>query len=317
MEKKWILGFLIISLIILSSMVFLGYSEKVPAVKNENSLDNIEKDSDIAGPLSHQIEMKSSLPENQQKILIYRTNPPIVNEEITLALAKKFNVTGKMIGNQGVQSEDLRYSIWTNKKSGAIEYEDAERPNDVLDPPAKLPSDEDAVKIATQFLKERDLLPAGAYFGGTEREYATGTDKNGNQIRHNGVIVVWFGRMLNNLKVQNTQLSVEIGGNGDVIRYYANWRNYTPSREYPLTSPDVAFGELKKEGIATGLEQPGSVSIDSVYLAYKTKASAYDEEYLEPVWVFKGQATSKDLKNNPVTGYVPALSDESIQSLSS
>jgi hypothetical protein len=272
---------------------------------------------EIAGSISHQIEMKSSMPENPQKILVYKTNPPIVNKEVALALAKKFNVTGNMVGDQGIQSKDLRYSVWMSKKSGLAEYTDAKRPNNELDAPDKLPSDEEAERIATQFLKERDLFPDRAYLIKTDREYTTFTDKNGNQIRSNGAIVVWFGRMLNNLNVQSTQFYVEIGGNGDVIRYYANWRNYTPYEEYSVITPEIAFSKLKNEGMATGMDQPGSISIDTVYLAYKTKAAAYDEEYLEPVWVFKGQAMDKDSKVNFVTGYIPALTDEAVKSLSS
>jgi hypothetical protein len=143
------------------------------------------------------------------------------------------------------------------------------------------------------------------------------TDKTGNVIPRNGEVTVGFSRKINNLEVKGSGVSVTIGGNGDIIGYYANWRDYEPYKEYPVISSDIAFSKLKNEGIAVGMNQPESISIDTVYLAYKTKAAAYDEEYLEPVWVFKGQAMDKDSKVNSVTGYIPALTDEAVKSLSS
>ena len=57
-------------------------------------------------------------------------------------------------------------------------------------------------------------------------------------------------------------------------------------RYYPRK---IAFTELKKKGIATGMTQPGnSVTIDNISQAYSSKPAAFKEEYLEPVRVFRG-----------------------------
>ena len=69
-----------------------------------------DQDSDIAGSLSYQIEMKSGIPVNPEKILVYKTNLPSVNKEATLALAKKFNVTGT-IRDDRAGPEDLVYGV--------------------------------------------------------------------------------------------------------------------------------------------------------------------------------------------------------------
>jgi hypothetical protein len=314
MERKWTITILFLVLTI-ALLFFIQYYGNTPAVESRNPSISLNQYGDVAGLISYQIDMKSSIPANPGKILVYKPNPPTVNKEITLALAKKFNVIGNMVGDQGVQSQDLRFTIWISKTAGTIEYDDSNRPNDAMDAPDKLPSDEDAVKIATKFLKEKDLLPEGAEPGKVKREYTVFTDNDGKVIPRNGEVTVGFGRKLNNLVIKGAGGSVTLGGNGDIIRYSADWRNYTPFKEYPLKSPDTAFTELKNKGIATGVKKPDSVSIDNVSLTYLSKAPAFEEYYLEPVWVFKGQAVDKDSKVNPVTEYIPALTDEAVKSL--
>jgi len=317
MERKWIIGLCLVALVVILALVFMnscGYSHDA---SDEKLIGDSPYSGDIAGSLSYSIDLKSSMPENPQKILVYKTIPPIVNTEAALALAKKFNVTGNMVGDQGVQSTDLRYSIWISKKSGLMEYTDAKRPNEGLDAPDMLPSEEDAIMIATRYLKENDLLPDGAEKGKASYEYATSLDKDGVEILRYGSVTVGFARKLNGLEVKGAGVSVTLGGNGDIIGYSSDWRMYTPNNEYPIKSSETAFAELKKNGIKTGIENPSQVTINNVYLAYASKAPAFEEEYLEPVWVFKGEKTTKDAKIKPVTEYIPALTDDAAKSLSS
>jgi hypothetical protein len=124
--------------------------------------------------------------------------------------------------------------------------------------------------------------------------------------------------MLNGLKVKGSQLSVAVGGRGDIIDYYANWRDYKSYKEFSLKSPELAFEELKTKGVAFGImNKPDKVSINEMYLAYHTKAGAETEVYLEPVWVFKGDVLVDGKPVEPVEQYIPALTDESVKSLSS
>lgn len=317
MERKWIIGLCLAALVVILALVFMNTFGYGPDATDEKKIGFSNNSGDIAGSLTYSIEMKSSMPENPQKILVYKTIPPIVNAEVTLALAKKFNVTGNMVGEQGVQSTDLRYSVWISKKSGLMEFTDAKRPNEELDAPDMLPSEEDAIKIAAQYLKENNLLPDGAEKGKASYEYVKSLDKNGAEILRYGRVTAGFARKLNNLDVKGAGVSVTMGGNGDIIGYSSDWRNYTPYNEYPIKSPETAFAELKKNGIKTGIENPSQVTIKNVYLAYASKAPAFEEEYLEPVWVFKGEKTTKDAKTKPVSEYIPALTDDAIKSLSS
>lgn len=307
---------------IIAGMIFLAPSQQnttTGIINDQPSPTQSVQLSNIAGRVSHNLVTYPSSEGSKMldKIMIYKTVSPIVDKERTLIIAKKFNVTGNLRGETTIQSEDLRYYITVIKKSGAVTYQDQNRPNKQTDAPEMLPTDDEAVKIATQFMKDRDLYPEGAAFSKTYRENAIAVSEKPERVVF-GQIGVWFNRTLNGLKVEGTQLVVYIGGNGDVIGYYANWRDYKPYKEYPLISPQDAFDKLKAKGVPVGMNKPDSiVSIDDVRLAYKTKAGAYSEDYLEPVWVFKGYVVIDGKAADFIETDIPALTDEAVKSLSS
>ena len=326
MKIEFVLGIsLVVLLIICGVMIFTSNIENSTSIENKHiiplSPTITNGSNEIAGKISHNIIYSQESPMMMgsgmtNKIEIYKTIPPEVNETNTFLIAKKFNVTGNLRGDTTVQSKDLRYYITITKNSGAVEYQDQDRPNEKMDSPDKLPTDDEAIKIATRFLKEHDLYPDGVVDPTPVRENAYTVGK-GNDVYY-GQIGVWYHRMLNGFRVEDTQLIVYIGGNGEVIGYYSNWRNYQPYQEYPVTSSQSAFGSLVTNGIPVGMNSPDSqVSINDTYLAYKTTAGAYSENYLEPVWVFKGNVLVNGNPVMPIKQYIPALTDESVKSLSS
>jgi len=327
MTTRWLAGSLIVILIIVISAGFVlsrtNDSNQIhdifASVTEQPSSQHLPQIADSLGFVSHSMSLNVPLRANPEKILVYKTLPPNASRNRLDEYAKILKVNGTFReGTQGIslQSEDLIFGVEIGKVSGDVRYLVQNRPDDTLDSPDKLPSDEEAVMIATQFLKDNNIYPEGAAFRKTEQEYERSTDKNGTEIRHAGRIVVWFGRTLNNLDVKGTQLYVEIGGNGDVIGYLANWREYMPTKELPIKSPEAAFEDLKQEGLRTSQESP-SISITNVTLAYRTKAGAYEEEYLEPIWIFSGTASADKTSSESVSKYIPALTGESVKSLTS
>lgn len=311
MKKELLVGIILLATIIIGLILFApGLGGINPLVQNSTARGQIldpsaSGSSDTAGRVSHNLVMQSSAANpSEESVLIYKTQPPDINKETTLALAKKFDVSGNLRGETTVQSKDLTYYVTVTKKSGSVSYRNQDRPNINMDSPDKLPSDDEAVLIATKFLKDRDLYPEGAMVTPPRREY---TYSSNNVITY-GRICVWFNRTLNGLKVEGTQLVVYVGGNGDVIGYLANWRNYTPYQEYPIIPQQDAFDQLKKQGIGVGMnEKDASVSIENAYLAYQTTPGAYAEDYLQPVWVFKGNVIVNGKSVEPVEEYIPAL----------
>jgi hypothetical protein len=62
---------------------------------------------------------------------------------------------------------------------------------------------------------------------------------------------------------------------------------------------------------------PDTISINSVTLAYATKAGAYKEDYLEPVWVFTGEAIVNGSAVEQVSKSIPALQEVPAELISS
>ncbi len=322
MKKTVIIGISVVILVIAATLVCIsGQTTAIPVmqkdVAEQTSSSQIPQSSDVAGRLSSKIILNTSVPEGIEKILLYKTVQPNVTKELTLQYAKKFGVEGDLRGNSTVQSKNLTYYVLVSKNSGSIEYENQDRPTTELDYPAVLPSDDEAIQIATTYIKERDLLPEGAnLITPPDREYFYLLGEKENTITHGQVCVV-FGRTLNGLHVEGSYLVVDIGGHGDVIGFRSHWRSYEPDKEYPLISANEAFETLRLQGVPVGMSDVDRVSIDRVYLAYQTEANAFKESYLKPVWVFRGQIIQNGQSVRPVFQTIPALKEVPAELVSS
>ena len=130
-------------------------------------------------------------------------------------------------------------------------------------------------------------------------------------------ILLGYTRELNGMKVEGTQFMVEVGAHGDIISFFTNWKYYEPIGNYSIKSRESAFEELKQKRIAPGsiTNKPDTISIETVHLTDLTQAAAYKEYYLEPVWVFQGRALVNGTTVDSVNEYIPALTDESVKSI--
>lgn len=322
MKNIPLIGLIFAILIILIAFASIGIYQMNNSQNNTPAREITQQSSQVPQSASfrdvtHTMTLELPKKTYPDKILTFKTVKPNLSRSRFDEYIKIFNVSGKFRENENgmsIQTEDLVYSIEIAAVSGRVIYNVANRPNKILDTPEKLPTDDEAVRIATQFLKENNLFPEGAAFSNIDRQYERSADKNGKETLHAGSIQVWFSRKLNNLDVKGTQLYMEIGGNGDLLDYYSSWRDYTPIKEYPLKTPETAFEDLKQEGLRASRENP-SISITDVTLAYRTKAGAYEEEYLEPIWVFTGTASYDNAPSEPVSRYIPALTDDAVKSL--
>jgi hypothetical protein len=261
------------------------------------------------GGISHEIRLNTSMPSVPGKLLVYKTLKPDTSREAITAFAKKFGITGIIIEGEKYISigtnDDTQVAI-ISKISGSAEFHNDNRltTDDGIDMPENLPTDAQAMQIATRFLQDRDLYPAGIVLGGTHHQKAISSNTPGNESVHFEMIYIWFDRTLNGYNVEGSQTEVGVGGHGDIIDYFANWREYEPYKELTLKTPEQALMELKTQGVSSGMYEPGNVVIEQVYLAYYTKAALEPEYYLEPVYVFKGHSDS-----GKVNEMIPALKE--------
>ncbi|MDD1689136.1 MAG: hypothetical protein LUQ66_00550 [Methanoregula sp.] len=327
MEKRNIIGITLIIGIVVVILLLWGHNNIIIPVETNKTTQPItvpESQSDqVMGKVSHSITLEKSVKDNVGKIMVYKTVPQHYTRQDILTLAKKFNISP--IGRIKEVAEGSSVASFDGKiqailhNSGFAEYHNSNQKRTVnsLDVPGNFPSDDEAVKIATKFLKDQDLLPDGAVFSGTTYGEIHGTAKDGTDIVFREDIEVWFGRELNGIPVEGTQLMLAIGADGTPIDYFTNWRNYEQYKEMLVKTPEQAFEDLKVKGVSVGMNVPDKVTITNMYLAYRTKAGAETEEYLEPVWVFKGDVIVNDKSVMPIKAYIPALTDESVKSLSS
>jgi hypothetical protein len=267
----------------------------------------------ILGCLSHSVILEKQLPDKREKIMVYKVVPLQPTRQNVLLFGQKFNFSTDAQIKEGevgfgIMAPDHSMHLYL-MKSGWVEYTNSDRAHTVnpLDVPGNLPSDEEAVKKATAFLKSQDLLPEGAEFIATDHGKIYRSNEKGEKTVVWEDIAVWYGRKLGGYRVEGTQLMLAIGANGDPIEFFTNWRNYQPDKEMPVKPPEQAFHELKTNGVSVGMSVPDKVSINKVYLAYKTRPGAVTEEYLEPVWVFKGNVLVDGKPVAPVKEFIPAL----------
>jgi hypothetical protein len=327
MKKKIIMGIAVMVGLVIAILFFAGSGNDLftSMGKNEtdipDSMTNDRSDQTLGG-LSHEIILEKSLPGEVKNIMVYKTVPSQFTRQDVISLGKKFNIpepTEIKETKEGFSiaaKDGSAYVLLLN--SGWIEYTNSIRDTvNPFDVPANLPSDDEAEKIATRFLEDRDLLPSGATVIRTTHGQILGTSSKGSDAVVWEDINVWYGRKLSGYPVEGTQLMLAIGAHGDPIEFIMNWRNYESYKELAVKTPEQAFQELKTNGVAVGvMDKPDKISINDMYLAYKTKPASEKEEYLEPVWVFKGEVFVDGKPVMPVVQYVPAVAESPGESVS-
>src|SRR5512145_3007784 len=78
MERKGVIGISLIVLIVALSIGILLLYLSIHNVNTGESSNSSDDSGVIAGSLSYQVVMKSSMPANPGMILIYKSNPPII-----------------------------------------------------------------------------------------------------------------------------------------------------------------------------------------------------------------------------------------------
>ncbi|HIJ53200.1 MAG TPA: hypothetical protein HPP66_08610 [Planctomycetes bacterium] len=155
------------------------------------------------------------------------------------------------------------------------------------------PSDEEGIKIATEYLKERDLLPEEAYLYGA-------SDVN---IESVGAIQVWFTRKIGQYKIwgRGSTISVRIGVAGEITRVSKSWFEYEPYKLVPIKSPKEAVNQLK---YGNALLATSSGKATRMELAYHYP---HNDEYIQPVYSF-------GFENPKSYSLVPAIEPEYLKS---
>ncbi len=258
-----------------------------------------------------QFELKKPLPSINNSIMQYRVNDFKITPEYMTGISNIYGIN---------LSKDAQWNDISPKNgkllrfyaSGGFIYMDPSKLHG--DAPTNLPSKEDSIKIAKNYLKNQKLLPAdmdSAYV--TPIEIGVYYPTNNTSINYTLAWTVHFNRTINGLKVYGPgqSLNVIVTDNGEINGVQRLWRDVTPSQKINIKTPDQAYSELVKcnnTAVTIPHTNANKVAITDVSLGYYIEEGVVSQLYVDPVYVFKGDEISGDTTSiGTYTAFVKAV----------
>ncbi len=175
----------------------------------------------------------------------------------------------------------------------------------------ELPNDNDAIAFANEFLRVSGLLPPNLGSGRV-------TDRSNDAKR---VTVLYGPQEPGNVLSAFPGVSVTLGPDGVVLEAVKRWANIQRSDVYQLRSANEAWqqvqsnqayieAEIPEDEAPAGATIVGSVTFNNVSIAYTTSGPAGGDQYLQPIFVFRGRIRLEGSDTtHAIRAYVPALSN--------
>ncbi len=176
-------------------------------------------------------------------------------------------------------------------------------------PEGELPSDEEAVAFAREWLRQVDLLPANV-----------GDGKVVTRMEEPARTIVSFQPVTPSpLLSASPNITVTIGPGGSVLESSYRWAEISEGDLYQLRGTEAAWAEvegkrsyletlLPSDQFEAGTTITGTARYTQVSIAYTSSGIPGEQQYLQPVYVFTGQVTPEGSEESyPITSYVPAL----------
>jgi len=234
-------------------------------------------------------------------LLVYETKKSDVQPEILYELAKKFGIDGKVQSREDVHLIGERKRVLaTYKDTGTFWYADFSKLHHPKYMP-KLPSKENCIKIAQEFLKKNKWLPEGAIFDGVHRNIFERVEgkKRRKRSKHPNNICVDFRFSYSQLKTYGpgAKIKVFIGQNGEVIGLFSAAPEVHEYAEFPTLSR----GELD-EILCRKLGVPlKRIEVKDVKLCYHAESSVVSGRFVQPVYVFDLATPAKAKRRRKAT----------------
>ena len=304
-KKSFYFGLIIaISLFLISSISVAIISGSSLWKENNSNQGYMETENFVS------FRITSALPENPTYMTIYKTIDPLFSTDDINRLLGIFNLNGEVsdLGrNLVIYDEGRELEIFKQPGTGFIRFSNYDNV-DLTKKANNLPTDEEAIKMADEFLKSNNFLPENAYFKSIDyhrfkdiNRFGVTTDQGKSAIQ------VGYGFTIDGFKAigAGAKAGVVFGDNGELIMFYRYWRDLEPYQNVEIVSPEEAIEFFKDEWIkrTSNYENNGlsiDVEIDDIYIAYLTEQSIEPQGFIEPVYVFSGIANLKDMKDGKV-----------------
>lgn len=176
-------------------------------------------------------------------------------------------------------------------------------------PEGELPSDEEAIAYAREWLRQTQLLPTNVGDGAIE-----------TRVESPARVIVTFKPVEPDALLSSSPgITVVMGPNGAVLEASFRWAELRVGDVYQLRDPEAAWLEVLErraylqaavpaDVFPQGSAVTGTANYSSVTMGYTTSGVPGEAQYLQPVFVFTGQLSPAGSDQTyPITAYVPAL----------
>lgn len=273
------------------------------------------------GPHNLKLKVTARMDTLPSEMDIFQFVKKKITEHEVDKVAKKLGINGSVKKNELINaltvSEGTKY-LEVEDGTGAILYVNRERADlkEVNGKPKAVPSDNESIRYATEFLNSMNWLPNNFKIVDiTENREVPG---NLNPDTDKGFLLsksIHFYQHINNQPVLGvSRIVVEVGHNGEieVVRKYH--KEHTKSAKYNTKKVDQAIHELQMgKGIHNIQEsEVDETIVTNVEVSYWEDAGTIEEQpYLQPVYVMTG-SYKKNGKERPFQAVVPAINDQHV-----
>ena len=314
----------------------------VPAVTQMGCLGKIPAErppTQSWGEIITGYQLLGQLPQNLPRSApVFRLQAPDGSAEWAESMSRQFGFSSQLTAMQGGDPAYPEYYVSEGTRSlnlwsisGAFNYQNGQLLSPPQ-PPERLPKDEtEAISIARAFLEQRVLLPNDCT-SHPEAELQQGSwpdpKDRGQMTQAPSAWEVRFPRYLEGEAVRGFWMSgvrVTLGEGGEVAALTHLHREAEEQGIYPLKTVEEAWQEVLAGrathvdsialGTGGGKPQPFSVLVQEVGLGYREAEVMRLQAYLQPYYLFQGQAQSQG-GEAPITLYVPALAQEWLEEAS-
>lgn len=254
--------------------------------------------------------------------LIYKFIEKDIAKDDVMEQAKLLGLSQASIKENSVLNsyivEDDEKHLEIEKGSGKLVFINKNKTDDVnINGQAKnIPSDDEAIRYATEFLKKMKWLPDTFEPSGVTKNTIIPGDMNSETT--DGFVAsktVHFYQKIDNEPVLGvSRIMVEVGHNGeiDVVKKYH--KEIEPFKAYDLKTVEQAVNDFKSNKSVHDISEGGEeITIENITLGYYEDPGKTNEQpYLQPVYVLTGKydLEGKELK---FSGVVPAVSNQFIE----
>lgn len=227
------------------------------------------------------------------------------------------NKVDKAMGNLLIAEDENKY-LEIEKDTGALTYLNKKARETKARGNLNIPSNEESIKLATNFLNNLNWLPSNFKVV----EVTEDSERPANvDVSEKGFVTnktVHFYKFISgNIPVYGvSRILVEIGENGVIESVRKFHKDEVEQSSYSLKTPEAAIDELKR-GNAIHDIAPDSLDadIEQIDLAYWEDAGSIDNQpFLQPVYVIKGKYNKLDKSNSEkFNAIVPAVAGKHIQ----